>query len=137
MCNPGLYPAGYHRIRTRSGTLINTGKLGKLYKVLHTGKQCISIYKCAKLSFSPPGTETVFSCPPVGENPNPPYQADTWLHVFLKTLFICQAAIHHRRALPSKQNPSVRGSSGIAFRVNSVIAFSTFSLYNYFWQIIS
>ena len=35
-------------------------------------------------------------------------------------------------ALPSKRKPSVRGSSGIAFCANSVIAFSTFPLYNYF-----
>ena len=82
MCDPGLYPAGYHRIRTRSGTIINTGKLGKLYKVLHPGKQCISIYKCPKLSFSPPGKRAVFSCPLVRMSPKTPSRTVARLRVF-------------------------------------------------------
>ena len=58
----------------------------------NTRKQCISIYKCTKLSFSPPGKRAVFSCQLVREIPKTLLRAPARLRVFLKTLFNCQAA---------------------------------------------
>lgn len=45
-----------------------------------------------KTVFFPSQERGSFSCPLVGENPNPPYRAVPRLRVFLKTLFNCQAA---------------------------------------------
>ena len=66
------------------------------------------LIKFAKTVFFPARERGSFSCPLVGENPNPPSRASARLRVFLKTLFNCQAPILQNAVSVLLQFPHLR-----------------------------